>query len=126
MDVNREVPYAEEVNIRTNRVCDLIGGTEKNCRYAKLLVPKAGQATYFVTEKLPFPNGRTYPDAFTTIEFEKFERGEVTSALLINLDIPTLDGTGDLYENTPAEWQKVNEKRTIHRFFPIRLIEIEP
>lgn len=126
LDVNREVPYAEEVNIRTNRVCDLVGGTEQNCRYAKLLVPKAGQATYFVTEKLPFPNGRTYPDGFTTIYFDKFKSGTATPEHLIDLRIVTLDGTDLLYKNTPAQWQKVNEERTIHRFFPIRLIEIEP
>lgn len=123
LDVNREVPYAEEVNISTQGICD---GNGQNCYYRKLLVPKAGEATYFVTEKLPFPNGKTSPNTFTTIEFKRFNRGKESSELLIDLSIRTFDGKDPLYKNTPAEWQKVNEERTIYRFFPIRLIEIEP
>lgn len=123
LDVNREIPYAEEVNISTQGICD---GNGQNCYYRKLLVPKAGEATYFVTEKLPFPNGKTSPNTFTTIEFKRFNRGKESSELLIDLRIRTFDGKDPLYKNTPAEWQKVNEERTIYRFFPIRLIEIEP
>lgn len=123
LDVNREIPYAEEVNISTQGICD---GNGQNCYYRKLLVPKAGEATYFVTEKLPFPNGKTSPNTFTTIEFKRFNRGKESSELLIDLSIRTFDGKDPLYKNTPAEWQKVNEERTIYRFFPIRLIEIEP
>lgn len=124
LDVNREIPYAEQVKISTSRICD---GNEQNCYYAKQLVPEAGEATHFVTEKLPFPNGKTSPNTFTTIKFRRLSRGKESSELLIDMSILPLDGsTGRLYSNTPAEWQKVNEERTIYRFFPIRLIEIEP
>lgn len=127
LDVVREFPFLGQLKLITNT------GTYSDGRVwtSKMLVPTAGGETYFITESLPFPNGKSDPDTYDIVKV-KSEGGtyQCTKIEAILVDTSIYDFTTQppqrLYENTSEEWQKVNQERRIHRFFPVRLIEVEP
>lgn len=127
LDVVREFPFLGQLKIYTSTGTNSDGSPWSS----KRLIPTAGGETYFITEALPFPSGASSQETYDIVRMNPAEgtyEGTKIDALLVDTSIwdHNTRPPRRLYENTPEEWQKVNQERRIHRFFPVRLIEVEP